>query len=117
MTSLGYRDVRATETPVLTARHVCGRCGGPLLPIHLARTRFGIAAMATMNGFTRRASLMPPENCCGASCKEDCRTPPCPCNMDHWSLYELRELEMCDRISEAFKRPAKIVYPKRGGAA
>jgi hypothetical protein len=34
--------------------------------------------------------------CCRASSKEDCRRPPCPCNMDRWTSRELVELSKQD---------------------
>jgi hypothetical protein len=32
--------------------------------------------------------------CCLASCKEDCKRPPCPCNLNCWSPYEREQIRL-----------------------
>lgn len=46
-------------------------------------------------------------NCCRAGSKEDCKRPPCPCNMSAYSPDELRQLKQKHinnfKLSEKYK--------------
>ncbi len=36
--------------------------------------------------------------CCLASSKEECKRPPCPCNLDAWTPGELRHLQLKEML-------------------
>lgn len=39
--------------------------------------------------------------CCGASSKNTCTRPPCPCNMEAWTPQEIYDLEVARRKEKA----------------
>lgn len=49
-------------------------------------------------------------NCCGATNKEKCTKPPCPCNLDCYSPQELKFLRSKDKYA-IFDKQARTLLP------